>query len=1237
MIDQQDSRRSSRNVYLNGNDVKFENVKFFEAQASTDGFSYSNSRSDDYRYIYTGTFSRGRYNINLPEYGFGKGGRLTVDESMLDSQTGFLALIHGFDLSTYPAQITPMFENDSTIEVNGGTLNNLYITSCGTGLTQTMVYKKNVNIIANNNSIIKNVSTNRMTNEASLAPIVNGAIQIVLNDGSKIENNTAYAFADSTRTKTAPVYILSSSKDSGGSLDVTDVAGTFKVITQEGYYAVAQSISSGGYYVSEEGLLTVPPGQYTVTYTDTPPEIGLIKIYIDGVLQDGNFATGSTFTLPAALPDKGTFKFAGWTYDGNTYAAGQTITITLSSGEMYFNSKFEPHGDRYYLYVSASGNDNNTGYTSAEALQTISKAEEILSKVPQKDKRVIICGTVSFTAYSHSDMIIIEGDGSGNSHLIFDNSVTHPYGGPQILGPTTFKNINIRHTSTTTNFVTFGNELVIGEGVTNTYNKNTSAYLMQIWAGQRNNYDSSKPGPREKITLNSGCSYSYIGSFYNESGSTIGYTEGADITVNGGWHRIILGGSGYGNNMKYTEFTEVVNIVVNGGTLNEIIYNTAKEAYYPRFRKGVQIVNNGGTINRIELPSNICEDLWYLDCTGGSIEPTTTPGRFIIKDTRIAVATSLNTDAVYVSSDGILTVPAGEYKIIFVDKLFYKNSGVTITVLSDCVLDFETVYHREIENKLFVGWYYSNGTPAVSGTFKAGTVLSARYVDYNPDDFCITGDELSNSNPGLRFTLRRGIGLSKDLGNITDLGTIILPTEILENNEETFEFVFEGKTETAQMKYADLVDGETYLYKGTSYSPLKVSSQNTYKVDAKYNYYTVVMTDLPNYDRWYTVRGYITYTDANAVSHTIYTDYLTANAYKVVRELDSTEYQDNSFYKTVRDSYVAKMESYVNQPKITLYGNSSDKRTWIYTLGNGGTRIREVEISNDTIPGDDPVTIVHMTDFHFNFMNKKDLLSGNPTLLSTWKNRTFNKNGTVTPAIAAKVLEYAAYVGDQIVVTGDSMDTLSFGSASVMQKLIWDKYPGTLVTAGNHEWAQNFEGNYPETLSWEHRANLLENIWAKNHDLYYTSKVIKNKVMVIQMDNGSSKFWPQTVEPFTRDLALAKEKGYTVLIFMHLPLKTENRTDAAAVSLDGTSTQNFATGARYVGGSSSTGATKTIYDLITNNADIIAGIFTGDAHQDFYTEIVAKTSSGVDTVIPQYVLHFSQASSGGTAIKITVR
>lgn len=63
---------------------------------------------------------------------------------------------------------------------------------------------------------------------------------------------------------------------------------------------------------------------------------------------------------------------------------------------------------------------------------------------------------------------------------------------------------------------------------------------------------------------------------------------------------------------------------------------------------------------------------------------------------------------------------------------------------------------------------------------------------------------------------------------------------------------------------------------------------------------------------------------------------------------------------------------------------------------------------------------------------------------------------------------------------------------------------------------------------------------------------------------------------------------------------------------------------------------KQVYDIITNNADVIKGIFCGHVHNDHYVEVKAKTSDGQDAVIPQYVLTAAFYDKGHV-LKITVK
>ena len=55
-------------------------------------------------------------------------------------------------------------------------------------------------------------------------------------------------------------------------------------------------------------------------------------------------------------------------------------------------------------------------------------------------------------------------------------------------------------------------------------------------------------------------------------------------------------------------------------------------------------------------------------------------------------------------------------------------------------------------------------------------------------------------------------------------------------------------------------------------------------------------------------------------------------------------------------------------------------------------------------------------------------------------------------------------------------------------------------------------------------------------------------------------------------------------------------------------------------GPRSTGASKTVYELIVNNGDIIKGAFCGHMHAHYYTEIRANGADGSECFIPQHTL-----------------
>lgn len=320
---------------------------------------------------------------------------------------------------------------------------------------------------------------------------------------------------------------------------------------------------------------------------------------------------------------------------------------------------------------------------------------------------------------------------------------------------------------------------------------------------------------------------------------------------------------------------------------------------------------------------------------------------------------------------------------------------------------------------------------------------------------------------------------------------------------------------------------------------------------------------------------------------------------------------------------------------------------YTYSKVEGSILARDLTI--DIGLGGEEIKVIHLSDLHLHDCTEEDLK--NPTLASTWENRVAFREA---PRITKNVLDYVDTLKpDQIIIAGDAIDYLSQGSINLMKELVWDRYrneDGTvnvMAAIGNHEFSQQMTGTVEETLAYEERATMLENAW--EHDIYYSSKVIKDKVMIIQMSNckdcrAFKFFWEGQEEKLKNDLKLAREKGYVVLLTFHTHLNTNYPKYASTLPLTRKmrepfpmrgKAENFFDG--ILGPSeNSPGIDGEIYKIITNSADVIASIFTGHIHGEYYTEIKAKTPDGAEKTIPQYTLCGTTHDNGHLGV-ITIK
>lgn len=289
----------------------------------------------------------------------------------------------------------------------------------------------------------------------------------------------------------------------------------------------------------------------------------------------------------------------------------------------------------------------------------------------------------------------------------------------------------------------------------------------------------------------------------------------------------------------------------------------------------------------------------------------------------------------------------------------------------------------------------------------------------------------------------------------------------------------------------------------------------------------------------------------------------------------------------------------------------------VYRLANTGQYIFEIEI--DSGFGGEPCEIDQISDVHLNYVSIAD--EEDKEVMGTRAVRKWNKEGESVKSIinAMDVAKYA----DQTVITGDVLDFLSLGGLSLMKKHILDRDPEVLVTLGGHELTKQMQTGLPDETPLEERYAILAKVWP--HDMFYYSKEVCGKVIAVCLDNSRGLFCECQIEKLEADIKRARDEKKIILAFAHEPIATrKNEGDIPAMwEMHGAhKTFDFDGEATIGAKQSDDGATRKVYSLITENADVIRGFFCGHRHSAFYTEINASYTDENGThkaKIPQWV------------------
>lgn len=280
------------------------------------------------------------------------------------------------------------------------------------------------------------------------------------------------------------------------------------------------------------------------------------------------------------------------------------------------------------------------------------------------------------------------------------------------------------------------------------------------------------------------------------------------------------------------------------------------------------------------------------------------------------------------------------------------------------------------------------------------------------------------------------------------------------------------------------------------------------------------------------------------------------------------------------------------------------------------------------------VTIGHTADLHFNYCNQQDIDKADPVIMSTLAHRKWLANAGSVPN-ARRSLAFLHETTDQVVVNGDTLDYLSHGAMEIMQREVWDKYPDIIATVGGHELSMQMEGTVRETLPRSALLTRVAEFW--KHDIFYTSRLIKGKVLIVAVLNDLARFTADQVSRFTEDLKSARENGYVVLLFGHEPFRTNNPEDRSVTVEDiliRGDTSGFPLNLCDYGKNDD--ETKAFNSLILNNADIIRGVFSGHEHNSMFHRIVGKDRNGATMMIPHFIIT-TNACDQGHVMRICVK
>ena len=645
-----------KDICVQGHDVCFENVLFRTHDRNTHEF----------------------VNRNDPVFCLG-GNRNAVGAT---GDSGFLTVDNGnnavkigtINMSSYLGEAGNTYTTipgDTTVKINGGSGSSVnllqlfsagpgYISGVESGVSSYITFEGDVNAVFNNTTVSE-------FSYSGVKPIVKGAIQVILNNGSSVESNTASAYSSEEKTEDAPLYIITSGI--GGSLDITDTAGTYEVLGGKTAYLVTDD-GKTVYY--GEKIISVPgQGEYSVNYADS---VEVIKDTVVPGMQDG-------------------MKFDKWIDDGE---GKLTASYTESQREYYIKLNGSGDGRSFESpagsveEVVRSINSDGHGKESSVTVYVIPSDEP-----PHSPGDTITLEEFNFLSLNHTvhheaeiRFTTYNYDQADGSMAVLALNNTFGYManiGIAIQGPTVFENIKLLdcRTDYRTDINAQGYDLELkniirlrtASSSTNPTEATVKVNDKTVVYSASNRNGRGQIGEGGRVIIHDGTEFSelYFGGYTTSDGNDETYENSHTFEINGtSVPKVDLSIAAAGRVLNYKKD---VNLVLNGSNVGSFVSTR------PVITEGaIQIIlNNGSEVSNFSADKNskisssgsaAATPVYIMDSGDypGMLDVTETTGEYLVNaGGAIAYAQKENGKTVYYGSEVLRVNEPGRYMVKYAE------------------------------------------------------------------------------------------------------------------------------------------------------------------------------------------------------------------------------------------------------------------------------------------------------------------------------------------------------------------------------------------------------------------------------------------------------------------------------------------------------------------------------------------------------------------------------------------